>query len=51
MTPTGTLTVLHSLSSTADGANCYGSLVKGTDNNFYGTTNGEELQARELYLK
>ncbi|CAN5611462.1 hypothetical protein BH10BAC2_BH10BAC2_05760 [soil metagenome] len=41
MTPTGsTFTVLRSLSSATDGANCYGSLVKGSDNNFYGTTNG-----------
>ena len=41
MTPTGsTFTVLRSLSSATDGANCYGSLVKGTDNNFYGTTGG-----------
>lgn len=40
MTPAGTFTVLRSLSSAADGANCYGSLVKGSDNNFYGTTNG-----------
>ncbi|MEO8712797.1 MAG: choice-of-anchor tandem repeat GloVer-containing protein, partial [Parafilimonas sp.] len=29
VTATGTLTVLHSLSSAADGANCYGSLVRG----------------------
>ncbi len=40
MTPAGILTVLRSLKTATDGANCYGSLVKGTDNNFYGITNG-----------
>lgn len=40
LTTTGTFTVLRNLNSAADGANCYGSLVKGSDNNFYGITNG-----------
>ncbi len=40
VTATGTLTVLHSLSSATDGANCYGSLVRGSDGLFYGITNG-----------
>lgn len=40
VTAAGALTVLHSLSSATDGANCYGSLVRGTDGLFYGTTNG-----------
>lgn len=40
VTATGTLTVLHSLSSATDGANCYGSLVRGSDGLFYGITYG-----------
>ncbi|PSR54837.1 hypothetical protein AHMF7605_15665 [Adhaeribacter arboris] len=38
ITQTGTYTVLHDLDYTADGAHPYGSLIKGTDNNFYGMT-------------
>ena len=37
ITPSGTLTTLHSFDGT-DGANAYGALVLGTDGNFYGTT-------------
>src|SRR6478735_1447086 len=40
ITAAGTLTVLHSLSSATDGANCYGSLVRGSDGLFYGITYG-----------
>ena len=40
VTSAGTLTVLHSLSSATDGANCYGSLVRGSDGLFYGITYG-----------
>ena len=36
MTPTGTLTVLHSFDLT-NGRNPYGPLVQGNDGNFYGT--------------
>jgi uncharacterized repeat protein (TIGR03803 family) len=41
ITPSGTLTTLYqfcTLTSCTDGANPYGSLVQGTDGNFYGTT-------------
>jgi len=37
VTPTGTLTVLHSFDGT-DGELCLAGLVQGTDGNFYGTT-------------
>ncbi len=37
VTPTGTLTVLHSFDGT-DGELCQAGLVQGTDGNFYGTT-------------
>jgi len=37
ITPTGTLTTLHSFDST-DGANPFGGMVQGTDGNLYGTT-------------
>ena len=37
MTPTGTLTTLHSFDST-DGANPSAALVRATNGNFYGTT-------------
>jgi uncharacterized repeat protein (TIGR03803 family) len=33
----GAITVLYNFSGTADGADCYGPLVQGTDGNFYGT--------------
>ena len=43
ITPSGTLTTLHSFNNT-DGANPSGELVQGTDGNFYGTTeNGGDL--------
>ena len=40
ITPTGTLTTLHTFlgGGSTEGANPYGSLVLGTDGNFYGTT-------------
>jgi len=38
MTPTGTITLLHSFNDT-DGASPKTALVQGTDGNFYGTTN------------
>lgn len=37
MTPSGTLTALHSFSGT-DGSRPYSELIQGTDGNFYGTT-------------
>jgi uncharacterized repeat protein (TIGR03803 family) len=37
ITPSGTLTTLHSFSG-ADGANPYAGLIQATDGNFYGTT-------------
>jgi uncharacterized repeat protein (TIGR03803 family) len=39
ITPSGTLTVLHSFDST-DGMQIYSGLVQGTNGNFYGTTDG-----------
>jgi uncharacterized repeat protein (TIGR03803 family) len=39
ITPTGTLTTLHSFDST-DGANPFGGMVQGTDGKLYGTTSG-----------
>jgi uncharacterized repeat protein (TIGR03803 family) len=38
ITPAGTETVLHSFAGGADGEYPYGSLVQGTDGNFYGMT-------------
>jgi uncharacterized repeat protein (TIGR03803 family) len=39
LTPAGTFTILHTfLSGIADGAYPYGTLIQGTDGNFYGTT-------------
>jgi len=43
LTPSGTLTTIYtfcSLSGCADGASPYGSLIQGSDGNFYGTTLG-----------
>ncbi len=49
MTPSGSLTTLHSFSGT-DGYNVYAGLVEGTDGNFYGTTfNGGAQNAGEVY--
>ena len=45
LTPKGNLTVLYtfcSLTGCADGINPYGTLVQGTDGNFYGTTDGDD---------
>ena len=38
ITPSGTLTTLHSFERCTDGANPYAGLVQATDGNFYGTT-------------
>ncbi len=38
ITPSGTLTTLHTFTGGADGANPRGGLVQGTDGDFYGTT-------------
>jgi uncharacterized repeat protein (TIGR03803 family) len=38
ITPAGTETVLHSFAGGADGSEPYGSLVQGSDGNFYGMT-------------
>jgi hypothetical protein len=38
ITPSGTLTMLHSFTSIRDGSNPIAGLVEGTDGNFYGTT-------------
>jgi uncharacterized repeat protein (TIGR03803 family) len=38
ITAAGTLTVLHALQTTTEGGNSKGSLVKGTDGNYYGLT-------------
>jgi len=39
ITPSGSFTLLHSFSGgTADGSGPYGSLIEGSDGNFYGTT-------------
>jgi uncharacterized repeat protein (TIGR03803 family) len=38
ITPAGAETVLYSFAAGSDGANPYGSLVQGSDGNFYGTT-------------
>jgi uncharacterized repeat protein (TIGR03803 family) len=38
ITPTGTLTTLHTFNDGADGAYPTGSLIQGADGNFYGTT-------------
>ena len=49
MTPSGSLTTLHSFSGT-DGYNVYAGLVQGTDGNFYGTTfNGGAQNVGEVY--
>ncbi len=49
MTPSGSLTTLHSFSGT-DGYNVYAGLVEGTDGNFYGTTfNGGPQNVGEVY--
>ena len=49
MTPSGSLTTLHSFSGT-DGYNVYAGLVEGTDGNFYGTTfNGGAQNVGEVY--
>jgi uncharacterized repeat protein (TIGR03803 family) len=37
ITPSGSLTVLYSMNGTTDGSQPYGSLVLGSDGNFYGT--------------
>jgi uncharacterized repeat protein (TIGR03803 family) len=37
-TPSGTVTILHSFNTTIDGENPSGSLVQGSDGNFYGMT-------------
>ena len=44
MTPTGTLTNLHSFTG-LDGANPQAALVEGSDGNFYGTTYGDGLSS------
>jgi uncharacterized repeat protein (TIGR03803 family) len=38
LTPTGTVTVLHSFTGSGDGASPYGGLVLASDGNYYGTT-------------
>ena len=49
MTPSGSLTTLHSFSGT-DGYNVAAGLVEGTDGNFYGTTfNGGPQNVGEVY--
>jgi len=40
ITPSRTLTTLHSFSGGSDGANPYAGLVQGTDGNLYGTASG-----------
>jgi uncharacterized repeat protein (TIGR03803 family) len=45
VTPTGTLKVLHSMSSAADGANPYGGLVQASDGNFYGVNVNDGLNS------
>jgi uncharacterized repeat protein (TIGR03803 family) len=40
ITPAGVLTTLHFFQKTPDGLSPYGTLVQGTDGNFYGTTFG-----------
>ncbi len=49
ITPSGSLTTLHSFSGT-DGYNVYAGLVEGSDGNFYGTTfNGGPQNVGEVY--
>ena len=49
VTPSGSLTTLHSFSGT-DGYNVYAGLVEGADGNFYGTTfNGGAHNVGEVY--
>jgi len=42
---TGSLTTLHSFDGVNDGANPYGGLISGTDNNLYGTTQNKGTTA------
>jgi uncharacterized repeat protein (TIGR03803 family) len=49
VTPTGTLTTLHTFCTTSkcpDGENPYGALVEGSDGNYYGTTYSGGLAAK-----
>jgi uncharacterized repeat protein (TIGR03803 family) len=49
--PDGTETVLYSFSGGADGANPHGSLIQGSDGNFYGmTVNGGAFDAGVLFV-
>jgi hypothetical protein len=45
ITPTGTLTTLHSFDYT-DGANPGAALIQASDGNFYGTTSGTSKSRR-----
>ena len=40
MTPSGTVTILHSFTAQGDGTNPAAGLIQARDGNFYGTTNG-----------